>query len=137
MHQSTKDYLLSQQIINNAKFYYDLEKEQKMENYKRELDKNYIRNLCSLWHEDKVDAYYEKINKETKFEKEKKIKREIQNMAEPSSVYNYNTNNDKEIPNLVKKQMKKEKVPYEQYEILKLLTKHYEKYQEETRKGGK
>ena len=135
LHPSTKDYLLSQQIINNATFYYDLERKQKIENYTKELEKNYIRNLCSLWHEDKVDAYEEKINKETKDEKEKKIKREIQNRVEPSSVYYYNTNNDKEIPILVKKQMKKEKVPYQTYEILKLLTKPYEKYQEETNNG--
>ena len=135
LHPSTKDYLLSQQIINNAMFYYDLEKEQKIQNYTKELEKNYIRDLCSLWHEDKIDAYYEKINKETKDEKERKIKREIQNKNEPSSVYYYNTNNDKEIPNLVKKQMKKEKVPYREYEVLKLLTKPYEKYQEETNNG--
>lgn len=135
LHPSTKDYLLSQQIINNAKFYYDLEKEQKIQNYTKELEKNSIRNLCSLWHEDKVDAYYDKINKETNNEKEKKIKREIQNKNEPSSVYYYNTNNEKEIPILVKKQIKKEKVPYKEYEVLKLLTKPYEKYQEEIKDG--
>ena len=33
------------------------------------------------------------------------------------------------------KKMKKEKVPYREYEVLKLLTKPYEKYQEETNNG--
>ena len=50
-------------------------------------------------------------------------------------VYNYNLSNKNEIPDLVKKQAKKEKEPYEIYEVLKLLTKPYEKYQEETKDG--
>ena len=135
LHPNTKDYILSQQIVNDAEFYYNLEKKQKIENYEKELKKNYIRDLCSLWHEDKMDEYNEKITKETQDEKEKKIKREIENKNEPSLVYNYNLNNKKEIPDLVKKQAKKEKEPYEIYEVLKLLTKPYEKYQEETKNG--
>ena len=135
-HPCTKDYLLSQQIINNNEFYYDLEKEEKIKNYENELKKNYIRDLCTLWHDDKIDEYYDKVTKETQDEKEKKIKREIQNKKDPSSVYYYNTNNNKEIPNLVKELAKKEKEPYKTYEIERYLTKPYEKYQEETENGG-
>ena len=136
IHPSTKDYLLSQQIINKIEFYYNIEKFHKIENYENQLKKNYIRDLCKLWHNDKTDAYYDKVTKETEDEKEKKIKREIQNKKEPSSVYYYNTNNKKEIPNLVKEQCEKEKEPYRTYEIKRYLPKPYEKYQEETENGG-
>ena len=134
-HPCSKDYLLSQQIINDIEFYYNSEKEQRIENYKNELKKYYIRDLCTLWHEDKMDEYYEKISKETEVEKTKKIKRDIQNKKDPSCVYNYNSNNRKEIPQLVKEQAKREKKPYKTYEIKRYLTKPYEKYQEETLNG--
>lgn len=135
MHPSTKDYLSSQQIINDVTFYSNLEKEQKIENYEKELKKNYIRDLCKLWHNDKMSAYNEKITKETEDEKEKKIKRDIQNKKDPSSVYYYNTNNNKEIPDLVKEEQKREREPYEIFKIKRYLTKPYEKYQEENNNG--
>ena len=135
LHPSTKDYILSQQIINDASFFYKLEKEQKIENFRNELKKNYIRDLCELWHEDKMDEYYRKVTKETDDEKERKIKRDIQSRKEPSSVYNYNLNNEKDIPDLIKEQLKKEKRPFETYEIKRYLTRPYEKYQEETNNG--
>ena len=82
-----------------------------------------------------MSAYREKITQETEDEKEKKIKRDIQNKKDPSSVYYYNTNNNKEIPDLVKEEQKREKEPYEIYKIKRYLTKPYEKYQEETYNG--
>ena len=135
LHPSTKDYILSQQIINDVSFFYKLEKEQKIENFRNELKKNYIRDLCELWHEDKMDEYYRKVTKETDDEKERKIKRDIQSKKEPSSVYNYNLNNERDIPDLTKEQLKKEKRPFETYEIKRYLTRPYEKYQEETNNG--
>ena len=111
-HRCSKDYVISQQIINDAEFFYNLEKEKKIENYKNELEKCYIRNLCDLWHEDKLNSYTVKITNQTLDEIEKKIKREIQNKKDPSCVYYYNTNNRKEIPKLLEKQRKKEKVAH-------------------------
>ena len=135
LHPCTKDYLLSQQIVNNATFYYLLEKEQKINNYKKELQKNYIRDLCNLWHSDKMEEYSDKIMKEVSDGKENKIKREIQDKKDPSSIYNYNTNNKKEVPDLIKKQLKLEKEPYNKYEVMRFCTKPYERYQSETEYG--
>ena len=135
LHPCTKDYLLSQQIINDTNFFYKSEKEQKMENFRNELKKYYIRDLCELWHEDKIDEYNRKVTKETNDKKERKIKRDIQNKKEPSCVYNYNLNNNKEIQNLVKEQVKKEKRPLETYKIIRYLKRPYEKYQNETNNG--
>ena len=135
LHRCAKDYLLSQQIVNNANFYYLLEKEQKINNYIKELKKNYIRDLCSLWHSDKMEEYSDKINKEVSDGKENKIKREIQDKNEPSSVYNYNINNQKEVPDLVKKKLKLEKEPYNIFEVKRYCTKPYERYQNETEYG--
>ena len=135
-HPCAKDYLLSQQSINDTDFYCGLERNQKIENYEKELAKNYIRDLCLLWHNDKMDEYREKVSKETEDEKEKKIKRDIQNKKDPSSVYYYNTNNNKEIPQIVKDEVNKRKAPYRTYEIKKYLTKPYEKYQEEINGGA-
>lgn len=131
----TKDYLLSQQILNNYEFYYNLEKQHKIENYENKLKENYIRDLCKLWHEDKINAYFEKVTKEIEDQKEEKIKKEIQNKKDPSLVYSYNTKNNKELPNLIKEKAKKEKEPYNTYKIERYLTKPYEKYQEETDNG--
>ena len=106
-----------------------------MENFRNELKKYYIRDLCELWHEDKIDEYNKKVTKETNDKKERKIKRDIQNKKEPSCVYNYNLNNNKEIQNLVKEQVKKEKRPLETYKIIRYLKRPYEKYQNETNNG--
>ena len=135
LHPSTKDYLLSQQVVNNATFYYLLEKEQKINNYIKELKKNNIRDLCSLWHDDKMEEYSDKIRKEVSDGKENKIKREIQDKNAPSSVYNYNTNNKKEVPELVRKQSELEKNPYDIYEVKRYCIKPYERYQSETSYG--
>ena len=131
IHPCVKDYLLSQQVINDNNFSCNLEKNQKIENYEKELNKNYIRNLCKLWHKDKMESYEEKVTKETEDEKEKKIKRTIKNKKDPSSVYYYNTNNKKEIPQLIENESKKKKIPYEVYEIERYCIKPYEKYQQQ------
>lgn len=124
-HPSAKDYIISQQIINDAEFFYNLEKEKKIENYKNELKKSYIRDLCDLWHEDKLHSYTHKISNETLDEIEKKIKREIQNKKDPSCVYYYNSNNRKEIPKLIEKQKNIEKEPYI-YTIKRSCTRPYQ-----------
>ena len=129
-HPSAKDYLLSQQIINNASFYTNLEKEQKIENFNKEMEKHYIRNLCECWKNDKTEAFKKRVEIETKDEKEKRVKREIQNKKDPSIVYYYNTNNDKEVPHLVKEISKKKKKATKTYKVLRLLTKPYEVYQD-------
>ena len=131
IHPCAKDYLHSQQIINDIDFFCNLELNQKIDNYEKELSKNYIRDLCRLWHNDKMDEYREKINKEITDEKEKKIKTDIQDKKDPNLVYYFNTNNNKEIPELVKDEVMKRKAPYRTYEIKRYLTKPYEKYQEE------
>ena len=135
LHPSTKDYLSSQQIINDAEFFYRLEREQKIENFKNELKNHYIKDLCELWHRDKMNEYYSKVDKETNLEKERKIKREIQNKREPYLVYNYNTDNEREIPTLVEKQLKESKEPLETFEIRRNLTKPYKKCQREENNG--
>ena len=135
LHPCVKDYILSQQIVNNATFYYMLENEQKINNYINELKKNYIRDLCSLWHSDKMKAYSNKITKEISDGKENKIKREIQDKKDPSRLYDYNTNNKKEVPDLIKNQLKLEKKPYDIYEVKRICIKPYERYQNETEYG--
>ena len=127
-HPSAKDYLISQQIINNAKFSASLEKEQKIENFNKKMEKHYIKNLCDCWKRDKTNAFNKKIDTEEKDEREKKIKREIQNRRDPSSVYYYNTNNNKEVPGLVKKASKKKKEAFQTYSVLRLLSKPYKVY---------
>ena len=125
-HPSIMDYYNSQQIIENETFAQGLEYEEKLSIFKKNLEKCYIKNLSKIWHDDKVEAYSKKLNNETKDAKENRIKRQIENKKEPSGVYYYNTDLDKEFDEILEQRKKLNKKPYKKYEIKKTATRPYE-----------
>ena len=55
--------------------------------------------------------YMEKVKKNTIEKIQTEVKREISDKKDPYSVYDFNTKNDNEIPELVKKGVKNKKIP--------------------------
>ena len=110
-HPSAKDYLLSQQIINDKSFYNKLEKNMKLEKYEEQLKNNYIRYLCEFWRDDNMDSFKIKLEKETKEKIENEIKKGIRDKKDPIAVYTFNTSKEDEIQELTEKYSKKNKKP--------------------------
>ena len=110
-HPSSKDYLISQQILNEKEYHYNLEKNNKIERYEAKLKKNYVRYLCSFWLEDKMESFESSQEKKTKEKIQTEVKNEIKDKKEPKIIYNFNINNDNEIPDLAKSYANKKKTP--------------------------
>ena len=116
-HPSAKDYLISQQVINDKSFYNNLEKNTKINNFERELKKNYVRYLCDFWKDEKMDSFKDKIEKQTKEKIQKEIKNEIKDKKDPFAIYTFNTTNQNEIQDLIKKYSKTHKIPRVRYTL--------------------
>ena len=110
-HPSSKDYLLSQQAINEKSYYINFEKNNKMENYESELKTSYIRYLCDFWRQDKIRSFQNELEKETKERIQAEVKNEIKDKKDPLTVYDFNTKNENEINDLVKQYARKKKIP--------------------------
>ena len=121
-----KEFLESQQIINNEIFNLDEEYNKKYENFIKKLNENSIRILCSDWKEDKIDLY-EKVQNEEKDKKLNKIlKQKLENRKDPYLIYNYNYESEKLLPEKLNKLKAKEKEPSLKFRASRLLRKPYE-----------
>ena len=120
-HPSAKDYLISQQVINDKSFYNNLEKNNKLNNFEKELKKNYIRYLCDFWKDENMNAFKDKLDKYTKEKIQSEVKKEIKDKKDPIAIYTFNTTNQNEIQDLIKKYSKKNKIPKVKY----IITKNY------------
>ena len=120
-HPSTKDYLISQQVINDKSFYNNLEKDNKLNNFEKELKKNYVRYLCDFWKDENMNSYRDKLEKQTIEKIQKEIKREIKDKKDPIAIYTFNTTNQNELQELIKKYSKRNKIPKVKYNITKNL----------------
>ena len=120
-HPSTKDYLISQQVINDKSFYNNLEKDNKLNNFEKELKKNYVRYLCDFWKDENMNSYRDKLEKQTIEKIQKEIKREIKDKKDPIAIYTFNTTNQNELQELIKKYSKRNKIPKVKYNIPKNL----------------
>ena len=118
-HPSAKDYLLSQQILNDRTFHNNLQQDIKIKKYEEVLKKSYVKYLCDYWREDKMRIYMEKVKKNTIEKIQTEVKREISDKKDPYSVYDFNTKNDNEIPELVKKGVKNKKIPRLKYDLIR------------------
>ena len=110
-HPCSKDYLLSQQILNEKEYTYNSEKNKKIEKYESKLKNNYVRSLCSLWLEDKMESYESSQEKKTNEKIQTEVNNEIKDKKDPKAIYNFNINNKNEIPNLAKQYANKKKIP--------------------------
>ena len=119
-HPSAKDYLISQQVINDKSFYYNLEKNNKINNFEKKLKKNYVRYLCDFWKEENMEAFEDKIEKYTKEKIQNEVKMEIKDKKDPIAIYTFNTNQE-EIQELIKKYSKKKKIPKVKYTLTRKL----------------
>lgn len=120
-HPSAKDYLLSQQVINDKSFYNNLKKITKLEEYEKKLENNYIKYLCKYWREDTINAFKNKLDKDTKEKIEEEVKNEIKDKKDLIAVYNFNKLDEKEIQKMIDKYSKNNKTPRVNY----YLTRNY------------
>ena len=121
-----EQYLQSQQIINNENFSLDEEYNKNHEKFINELNKNWIKVLCSDWKEEKIEQYEEHQKKEKEIKLNKLITEKIQDKKEPFLIYNFNYNCQKEFDNKLNKRKEKEKDPSLIFRAKRLLRKPYE-----------
>lgn len=126
------DFYYSAQIIKDEKFLSDELKAKKIKIYEEQLSHYYIKDLCQSWHNNKMSKYIQSVENEIKDEMEKKIKKQIETKPDPSMVYYYNTNNEKELPDKINKLKKAYKEPYKSCSITRMLPRPYEIRQEES-----
>ena len=118
-HPSAKDYLNSQQVINDKNFYNNLEKNKKLNEYEKQLKNNYVRYLCNYWREEKLNTFKNKLEKETEEKIQKEIKNEIKDKKDPLAIYTFNIINKNENKELFEKYSKKHKIPKVKIDITK------------------
>ena len=120
-HLSSKDYLISQQILNDKIFYNNIEKNSKIKQYEEELKKHHIKYLSEFWREDKMESYKKIIEKNTKNKIQTEVLKEINDKKEPKTIYNFNIINENEIDILIKQYAEKHKEPLTSYTISRSL----------------
>jgi len=120
-HPSSIDYLTSQQILNEKKFYNNKEKEEKIKEYDNELKKSYIKYLSEFWRDDKMESFKKTIEQNTKNRIVEEVNKEISDKKDQKAVYNFNIYNKDEIDILVNNHAKKNKKPKVSYNISRLL----------------
>ena len=120
-HPSAKDYLLSQQVINDKTFHYDSEKSSKLGKYEKKLEDNYVRYQCEYWRDDNMNSYKTKLEKDTEEKIHKEVKREIHDKKDPLTIYKFNVENAKEMKELIDKYSKKNKRPKVKYTFIRNL----------------
>ena len=121
-----KQFLESQQIINDENFNIDEIYKKKYEKYKSDLNKNTIRVLCSDWKNEKLEQYKKIQNKEKDSKLNELIKQKIEDKKDPYIVYNFNYNSEKDLQKKLDLRKKKEKEPLLKFRAKRLLKKPYE-----------
>ena len=120
-HPSSKDYLLSQQILSEKIFYNNIEKNSKIKEYEEELKKHYIKYLSEFWRDDKMESYQKTVEQNTKNKIQTEVLKEINDKKDPKTVYTFNIINENEIDILVNQYAEKHKEPLTSYTISRRL----------------
>ena len=120
-HPCSKDYLLSQQILNEKTFYNNKEKDAQIKKYDEELKKHHIKYLSEFWRDDKMESFQKLIEQNTIDKIQTEVNREIDGKKDPKAVYNFNNFNKNELEILVNQYSKEHKFPKASYTISRKL----------------
>ena len=116
-HPSSKDYLISQQVLNDKTFYNNLDKKDKLKKYDDELKKSYIKYLSDFWRADKMESFTKIVEQFTKNKIQKEVNKEISDKKDPKAVYDFNNFNEDDIEILADKNVGNNKNPLTSYTI--------------------
>ena len=134
-YQSLEEFLLSQQIIINEKFKINEETDLKTKDYKEQLKKHTIKNLCSTWRNEKMSEFSNNLMKKQEKELTKIIIDKIQDKKDPSLIFLFNTNSKKQLDKKLEEIKKVKKEALFDFRVTRLEIKPYTVYQRE-RNGG-